>query len=35
MNGRPRMTLGWDSPAEALNRLLSEPSPSVGVASTE
>jgi transposase, IS30 family len=35
MNERPRMTLGWDSPAEALNRLLSEPSPSVGVASTE
>jgi IS30 family transposase len=35
MNERPRMTLGWDSPAEALNRLLSEPSATVGVASTE
>ncbi len=35
MNERPRMTLGWDSPAEALNRLLSEPSATVGVASTD
>jgi IS30 family transposase len=35
MNERPRMTLGWDSPAEALNRLLSEPSSTVGVASTD
>jgi len=34
MNRRPRKTLGWDSPAEALNRLLSEPS-SIGVATTD
>ena len=34
MNRRPRKTLGWDSPAEALNRLLSE-SPSIGVATTD
>jgi len=34
MNRRPRKTLGWDSPAEALNRLLSEPT-SVGVATTD
>jgi len=35
MNERPRKTLGWDSPAEALNRLLSEPSTAISVASTE
>jgi IS30 family transposase len=35
MNERPRMTLGWDSPAEVLNRLLSEPSATVSVASTD
>jgi len=34
MNRRPRKTLGWDSPAEALNRLLSQPS-SIGVATTD
>ena len=31
LNSRPRKRLGWDTPAEALQRLLSEPSP---VAST-
>jgi len=35
MNERPRKTLGWDSPAEALNQLLSEPSTAISVASTE
>lgn len=34
MNQRPRETLGWDSPAEALDRLLSEPTSPPGVAST-
>jgi IS30 family transposase len=34
MNQRPRMTLGWRTPAEALNQLLSESSPSGGVATT-
>jgi IS30 family transposase len=34
MNRRPRKTLGWDSPAEALDRLLSQPS-SIGVATTD
>ena len=34
MNRRPRQTLGWKSPAEALNELLSRPFPSDGVAST-
>jgi transposase, IS30 family len=34
MNRRPRKTLGWDSPAEALNRLLSQAS-SIGVATTD
>jgi len=34
MNRRPRQTLGWKSPAEALNELLSQSSPSDGVATT-
>ena len=35
MNSRPRKTLGWDSPAEALSKLLSEASSEVGVATTD
>ena len=35
MNRRPRETLGWLRPAEALGRLLSEASTSAGVATTE
>ena len=35
MNYRPRKTLGWDSPAEALEKLLSATSPEVGVATTD
>jgi IS30 family transposase len=35
MNRRPRETLGWQRPAEALGRLLSEASQSAGVAMTE
>jgi IS30 family transposase len=35
MNQRPRKTLGWDSPAEALERLLSEPPRQPVVASTD
>ena len=34
MNRRPRKTLGWDSPAETLDRFLSQPS-SIGVATTD
>ena len=34
MNYRPRKTLGWDSPAEALQKLLSAMSSEVGVATT-
>ena len=35
MNRRPRQTLGWMRPAEALGRLLSKASESAGVATTE
>jgi transposase, IS30 family len=35
MNRRPRETLGWMRPAEALGRLLSQASESAGVATTE
>jgi IS30 family transposase len=35
MNYRPRKTLGWDSPAEALDKLLSAISSAVGVATTD
>lgn len=34
MNQRPRQTLGWRTPAEALNELLSDTSPIGGVATT-
>jgi transposase, IS30 family len=34
MNYRPRKTLGWDSPAEALEKLLSQASSEAGVATT-
>ena len=35
MNRRPRQTLGWLRPAQALGRLLSEASIAAGVATTE
>ena len=35
MNYRPRKTLGWDCPAEALEKLLSEASSEVSVATTD
>jgi transposase, IS30 family len=35
MNSRPRKTLGWDSPAEALERLLSTMSSTASVATTD
>jgi IS30 family transposase len=34
LNARPRKTLGWDTPAEALARLLSRPVTTTGVART-
>ena len=34
LNGRPRKTLGWDNPAQALTRLLSAPPTKTGVATT-
>ena len=35
MNSRPRKTLGWDSPAEALEKLLSQASQQASVAATD
>ena len=35
MNSRPRKTLGWETPAMALEKLLSEVSPTASVATTD
>ena len=34
MNQRPRKTLGWDTPAQALDKLVSASTPEAGVATT-